>query len=125
MADITTGAGGLEEVLGSILSDFAHEVEDQSRRDVDAAAEVGLRKVEEGAARHVARRGKYAKSWKSTTVTGSLGSRSKVIHSTQPGLTHLLDKGHLLRDGSRYAGDGHIAAAGEAAMAELRRRMHG
>ena len=108
-----------------MLSDFAHEVEEQSRRDVDAAARVGLEKVEEGASRHVARRGKYAKSWRADEVVGTLGSRSKVIHSTQPGLTHLLDKGHLLRDGSRYAGDGHIAAAGEAAMAELQRRMHG
>lgn len=124
MADVSVSADGFAGSLEAILEEYGREVSEQLRADVDAAAQTGLEEVRKGAAAHVGRRGKYKDSWRADAVEGAYGY-AKVVHSTQPGLPHLLDKGHLLRDGSRYSGDGHVAAAGEAAVREFERRVHG
>lgn len=63
------------------------------------------------------RTGKYAKGWKSTAQRGATGVEV-TVHDTQYQLTHLLEKGHKVKNqtGKTYGvapGDGVIAAVAE------------
>ncbi len=115
-------AGELGEAIASILGEFGAEVEKQVKKDVDASARVALREVKAGAARHVDR-GKYAKSWGIRKEPSRYGAYVKTVRSTIPGLPHLLDKGHMMRNGQYLPGDGHVAKAGDSARADFERRL--
>lgn len=43
---------------------------------------------------------KYARTWTSTTQTGRLSTQGW-IYNTQPGLPHLLENGHVCRNGTK------------------------
>ena len=56
-----------------------------------------------------ARSGKYRRGWKVKDQSGRVGTVSKIVHNAIRGrLTHLLEKGHVNRDGSRTAAKVHI-----------------
>lgn len=74
--------------------------------------------------KHNQRRGTYAKSWKWTTADKASkrkGAHVKgaVVYSTEYRLTHLLEKGHALRNGGRAEAVPHIAPAAENAAKGL------
>ena len=117
-------AGQLDDALSAIVSEYAADLRNQLKRDVNASARIALREVKAGAARHV-ERGKYAKSWGIRTEPSRYGGYVKTVRSTIPGLPHLLDKGHMMRNGQYLPGDGHVAKAGERAVADFERRLNG
>ncbi len=45
------------------------------------------------------RKRKYADTWTSTTITGRLSTQG-TIYNTQAGLPHLLENGHVVRNGT-------------------------
>lgn len=49
----------------------------------------------------------YSQTWTSTVETSRTSSQG-IIYSTQPGLPHLLENGHLARNGKRVPGKTHI-----------------
>lgn len=117
-------ADSLDDAIMAIIGEFRAGVGAQVRKDVDASARVALREVKKGAARHVDR-GKYAKSWGIRKEPSRYGAYVKTVRSTIPGLPHLLDKGHMMRNGQYLPGDGHVAAAGDKARADFERRLNG
>lgn len=65
---------------------------------------------------------RYAKGWKVTMEESRLGSTA-IIHNTTPGLPHLLEKGHALRNGGRTEGTVHIAPVEEELVKGFRRAL--
>lgn len=61
--------------------------------------------------------GQYAKSWTSKVEVHRLYSTG-IIYSKQPGLPHLLEHGHALRQGGRTRPHVHIAPVEDTVMAE-------
>ena len=57
------------------------------------------------------RTGKYAKSWTAQDQSDSSLSASFIVYNKRYQLTHLLENGHLNRDGSRTEAIPHIAPA--------------
>lgn len=56
--------------------------------------------------------GEYAKSWRIEVENTRLGSLV-TVYSTKPGLPHLLENGHALRNGGRAPAIPHIAPVAE------------
>lgn len=84
----------------------AKNVAQQSKKIIQADSPVG-------------RRGKYHKSWKIKKVKGVY-----IIHSSKEyRLTHLLEHGHILRNGKMSKAIKHIANGEEYAQAELPARI--
>lgn len=57
------------------------------------------------------RAGKYARSWKLKRISDKKGNSVFVVHNTQYQLTHLLENGHLKRNGDRTKAIPHIKPA--------------
>ena len=118
---MTVSLEDLGMALQVLCSDFERELEEQARDDVDAAAKVCEEQLHETSPKKT---GKYADGWTTSDDSeGAYGYAVRVHNAKKPGLAHLLSKGHALRNGGFKAGDGHVAAAADAGIAELERRL--
>ena len=61
---------------------------------------------------------KYWKSWTSKVTKEKTGDYSVVLYSKMPGLPHLLEYGHALRQGGRTEGRTHIKPVEETLIEE-------
>lgn len=104
----TTSIDKLESAIQGILDEYV----DTLTRDVDNVAEKvgkeGVKALKSKSKESFKGTGKYAKSWKSTTEKGRVGTKV-ILHNTMPGLPHLLENGHAKRGGGRVPGKAHIA----------------
>lgn len=96
-----TAADKLSEAINKILTEYAEDV----TKDVDAVA---VKLAQKGAAVLRAKAGetfkpkaggRYAKSWTYTTEKTRTGT-TVTIYSKVPGLPHLLENGHVSRNGT-------------------------
>ena len=68
--------------------------------------------------------GGYQKGWAVKKTSAKAGQVSITVYNRKkPGLTHLLEKGHVKRGGGRVAGQPHIAPAAEYAISELENKI--
>ena len=110
--------------LEALVSDYVQELEEQSHEDVDAAAKVCESELHAWKGRTSRSKGGYAAGWTTSDDSeGLFGYAVRVHNQKKPGLAHLLSKGHALRNGGFFAGDGHVAAAADSGIAELERRI--
>ena len=109
-----------KRVTAETLADAVMEIMEEYRADVTAS----LRDVVHDVARKGAQairndanqkfkdvklpRGRYSTGWTVADADGRLDARSYIYNSKYPGLPHLLEYGHLNRDGSRTPGRPHI-----------------
>jgi hypothetical protein len=64
------------------------------------------------------RRPKYIKGWKVKKQKDSY-----IVHNTEYQLTHLLENGHMLRNGKRFNGIPHIRPAEEKGIKEFLKKI--
>lgn len=121
MDSMTVTVDEIGMALGVLVSDYVQELDEQAREDVDAAAEVCESQLHDTSPKKT---GGYAGGWTTSDDSeGKFGYAVRVHNAKKPGLAHLLSKGHALRNGGFKAGDGHVAAAADAGIAELERRI--
>lgn len=111
----------LDQALSALLEEYSGEVYEGMKRAVDATAKAADREIR----RHASfrdRSGEYRRSF-SLRKKGSkaAGTYSKTWHAKggQWRLTHLLENGHLNRDGSWTRGYPHISYGEKLALRML------
>ena len=101
---------GLEEYSDMATDELKKEVKKTAtniKKDIQANAPVG-------------KSGKYSKSWSVKNMKESSQSIELVVHSrNRYQLAHLLEKGHVLRQGGRVSAKPHIGPAEEKGVREL------
>lgn len=124
MDSMTVSASELGSAVSAMLSGYADELADKAKEDVDAAAKVAVDELRAWKGRTSRSKGGYASGWKASEDSdGQLGYGVRVHNAKKPGLAHLLSKGHALRNGGFFSGDGHVANAADSGIAELERRV--
>lgn len=110
--------------LAEILHEYGQEIERSMAEDVRIAGEVAARTTQDLAGSVLGGTGKYAGGW-THDFEQDVHSATDTTHNTsQPSLTHLLEKGHMTRGhGGWVSGRRHIADGAEAGFAELERRL--
>lgn len=104
------------EIVSS-LEDYNADVTEKVKEAVSEAGKTALNIVKSASPRKT---GKYKKGWRLKVVYDGTNDRRIVIHnSTDYQLTHLLEHGHVGRDGSRVEGKSHIYEAQKEAEAEF------
>ena len=114
------GVGELAGAVDQILEEYGNQalkaimtaapkVARTARQSLKATSPVGSH------SRH------YNAGWTVQTqgARSGLGIRVVVHNKTKPGLTHLLEHGHVLRSGGRASARPHIAAVNETAQREF------
>ena len=100
--------------FASAIMDGLIEYRDMITEDMKAAVDKTAKEVRKQIKAAAPRRpkgGKYAASWSIKNLDDTSTGRTAVVYSRQPGLPHLLEHGHALRQGGRAGAHVHIAPA--------------
>lgn len=114
---VSAGSGGFSEAINEMLEDCRAENEEALKANITDACKDGRSYLRANSPK---RTGDYAKGW-AYKVDGDVpGSYTgHVYNKTNYQLTHLLEKGHVKRNGGRVAGISHIEPAFEQMQADL------
>lgn len=108
------------KVTADTLADAIKDIMEEYRADVTASLREVVHDVAKKGAEAIRNdsktkfrdvklsKGRYATGWTAKDADGRLDARSYIYNSKYPGLPHLLEYGHLNRDGSRTPGRPHI-----------------
>lgn len=112
----------LEEELGRILDEYMDDVEETASKVINQVAKEAAQKLKDTSPGDKA--GKYASGWK---VKKGKKLDAVVYNATRPGLTHLLEESHPIRNQygtwGRSAAQPHIAPVREWAEEEVVKRI--
>lgn len=111
-----TSVGNLATEVMKQLDDYAKVTTEGMKKAVNDAGKTVRKEIQAGAP---ARTGAYAKSWKVKKTDESSNKLEITVHSSKPGLPHLLEHGHAKRNGGRTAAQEHIAPAEELGIEQL------
>ena len=117
---------GLAEAIMDRLEEYKDLAVDEMKTAVKAAGKT----VKEGIAQTAPGSGKYANSWISRTTAESSSDIEVTVYSPRRyRIAHLLEKGHLLRNGQRSRAFPHIAPSQEKGedqlMSDLEKALKG
>lgn len=118
----------LPAAVSNILGDLTEDVIEGVNDAIDAASKAALKTVRQEAPRRAyypqgTTPEAYAKSWKRKVEKHRRGNTAVVYSDKLYPLTHLLEKGHMNRDGSRTEGIPHISTAADKADQVLDQRL--
>lgn len=117
----------LEEAVTALIADYMVELRAANERDVKAAGRVSrdkLRHETPADAPQYRDWGEYQQGWQMSTKKTAYGDVTVTIkNKAKPGLTHLLEEGHVMANGKSSKAYPHIKPAGEDGVEELRRRI--
>lgn len=96
---------GVQAELTKILNDYSKEVEDVTVEAAGKAARATVRMIKGSAP---SRRGKYKRGWRCKRNDAGMLKGYVVYNGRLPGLTHLLEHGHVSRN--QYGEYGRVSA---------------
>lgn len=113
----------LEKEMREILDEYALQVSTATRQAVSDTAKETTRKLKKASPKRP-KGGKYANGWAYKVEAGTVDS-SATVYGKKPTylLAHLLENGHLMRNGRRGGQVQHIKPIEEWAIAEFERKI--
>lgn len=88
---------GLAAAVEEILEEYRTEVERGTKECVQKAAKAGVAALKGTSPSHT---GEYAGGWTSKVEEGRMGATAIIYNGAKPGLPHLLEHGHVTRNGT-------------------------
>ncbi|WP_078434233.1 hypothetical protein [Metabacillus halosaccharovorans] len=110
------GIGSLSREIAQALSEYTSEIEEGLEK---SKVEVAKGTVKNLKITSPEQTGDYAKGW----ARKKIGTAQVVYNRTDYQLTHLLENGHVNRDGSRTQSTPHIAPAEDKAIDEFMKKV--
>ena len=110
-----------------MLEQYGAELQENVAEAVKAVSKQGAKAVRSAAQTTFGGTGAYAKGWTSRADTGRVSAQGYIYNKDLPGLPHLLENGHVVRNKKgtygRTNGIKHIAPVEDWAVEELPRRI--
>ncbi len=111
----------LAQEISKIMGEYGENVQQNLDQIVTEMTKKGARANNQQAGQTF-NGNKYRKSWTSQVETSRVSAQG-TIYSKIPGLPHLLEFGHALRQGGRTTGRPHIAAVEESLVKEFETKV--
>ena len=103
----------IEIQLARILNEYSEEVKEVMFEVAEEVANEGAKELQETSPKN---RGKYHKGWGVEKETDGKGTAFIIRNKKYYNLTHLLEKGHALKNGGRARAFPHIAPVEQKAI---------
>ena len=118
------GIDGLAEAIAGVLEEYQTEIERGTKEAVQKVAKAGVKALKDTSPGS----GGYAKGWTSTIQEGRLFSSATIHNKEKPGLVHLLEHGHVTRNGTGRTFNPtpahvHVAPVEEALIADFEKAI--
>ena len=114
-------ASDFSAAMNKILDKYGDDVKEVTDRLVKRAGKEARDKLQQTSPK---KSGIYAKSWATAEFESSvLGAWVTVYNKKKPGLAHLLEHGHALRNGGRTRAFPHIKPVEEEVKQELEKNL--
>lgn len=110
MAKVTVD--NLSAAIEDVLKEYGEQVGNLCEDAVKEVTKLGVKAVK-SSSKVFGGNGNYASGWTSQVETGRMSAQGTIYNRKVPGLPHLLEHGHLLRNGKRKSGTVHIAPVQE------------
>lgn len=117
------GVDGLADAVNKILEEYGEDVKDNLDDVVRDVTKAGVKALKSESRSAVGGTGKYASGWTSQIETGRVSSQGTLYNGKVPGLPHLLEHGHAMRNGGRVAGRPHIAKVEQELIKEFEEKV--
>ena len=91
------GLDGLADAVEEILAEYADEVARGTKECVEKAGKAGAKALRETSPKKT---GEYAKGWTSKVDDSRTGATATIYNAAKPGLPHLLEHSHPMRNGT-------------------------
>ena len=123
MAEIKIDDLGTE--IAKLMEEYASEVAGDVKTEAKAVAKEAVKELKDSSPEGLgSKKGHYKDGWTLKVESeNAVAIGIKVYNKKKPGLTHLLEKGHVKRGGGRVKGIPHIAPAEKHATDEYERRL--
>lgn len=96
-----TAVDKLNEALNQILEDYAGELQGNMEEIAVAMGKKGVQALRQKSKETFPNgTGEYARQWRYSTEKSRTGA-TVIIYNGRPGLPHLLENGHVIRNGTR------------------------
>ena len=99
MAARKTPVDKLNEAVNRILSEYAGDIAENVDEIVEAIGKKGVQAIRQSARRSLDNPGDYPKGWTMQTTQSRTGT-TVTIYNEHPSLPHLLEYGHVTRNGT-------------------------
>lgn len=111
---------GFSVQMAELLDDYSREVQKAANNSIDKVTKEAVSKLKSTSPK---RKGNYAKGWTRKRLKDRSGINNVIVHNRVYQLTHLLENGHVIRNGEgtfgRAPGIKHIKPVEEWANSEL------
>lgn len=98
-SNIIVSVNQLSSAIAKILNEYADEVERTSDECVRKVAQKGAKAVR-ATSSSTFNGNKYASGWTYEVRKGRVATEGEIYNKNQPGLAHLLENGHVIRNGT-------------------------
>lgn len=107
---VTTNGNNLAKLVDDILDDFYVDVKEATQKSIKSVARKGAKMLRNTAPRGKGKSsGKYAAGWTSTDESTRIKVEAVIYGRSKTNkLAHLIEYGHLKRNGGRTEGNEHI-----------------
>lgn len=109
--------------IQDILNDYSLDIQESIQEEAEKVAKKGVAELKNTSNTYQIRTGKYNKGWRVKTNKGRGYIDCTIHNSTNYQLTHLLEKGHLNRDGSKAKAFVHIAPVEQKCIKEYEKNV--
>ena len=113
LAVVKVANESIEIQLARILNEYSEEVKEVMFEVAEEVANEGVKELKETSPKN---RGKYHKGWGVEKETDGKGTAFIIRNKKYYNLTHLLEKGHALKNGGRTRAFPHIAPVEQKAI---------
>lgn len=113
-------ARDLSDQIMEALREYGDEAEKAVREVVPEVAKEAAKKLRSESPKNT---GKYRKGWMAKVENARLGVSATVYNKAKPGLAHLLEYGHVKRNGGRTRPNPHIAPVNDWAEEEALKKI--
>lgn len=90
----------LDSAIESILNEYVDDIDRRSAECVKKVTQAGAKAVKASAQQNLGGTGKYASGWKAQVTETRYGAVGTIYNASEPGLAHLLEHGHVTRNGT-------------------------